>query len=55
MTFLQLSDLHLAPPGHLLAGVDPGRQMRHVLARIKQLGVTPAFIVVSGDLTDDEL
>jgi 3',5'-cyclic-AMP phosphodiesterase len=53
MTFLQLSDLHLAPPGHLLAGVDPGRQMRHVLARIKQLGVTPAFIVVSGDLTYD--
>src|SRR5215213_6403443 len=53
MTFLQLSDLHLAPPGKLLAGVDPGRQMRSVLTRIEQLDVTPAFIVVSGDLTDD--
>jgi 3',5'-cyclic-AMP phosphodiesterase len=29
------------------------RQMRDVLACIKQLDVTPAFIVVSGDLTDD--
>jgi 3',5'-cyclic AMP phosphodiesterase CpdA len=53
ITFLQLSDLHLAPPGQLLAGVDPMRQMRDVLARIKQLDVAPAFIVVSGDLIDD--
>ena len=53
ITFLQLSDLHLARPGKLLAGVDPMRQMRDVLARIKQLDVTPAFIVVSGDLSDD--
>jgi 3',5'-cyclic AMP phosphodiesterase CpdA len=53
ITFLQLSDLHLAPPGQFLAGVDPIRQMRDVLARIKQLDVTPAFIVVSGDLSDD--
>ena len=52
-TFLQLSDLHLAPPGKLLAGVDPMRQMREVLTRIKELDVAPAFIVVSGDLTDD--
>jgi 3',5'-cyclic-AMP phosphodiesterase len=53
MTFLQLSDLHLVPPGTLLAGVDPMRQMRSVLARIERLDVSPAFIVVSGDLTDD--
>lgn len=53
MAFLQLSDLHLAPPGTLLAGVDPMRQMRSVLARIERLGVSPAFIVVSGDLSDD--
>ncbi len=53
MVFLQLSDLHLAPPGTLLAGVDPMRQMRSVLARIKRLEVSPTFIVVSGDLTDD--
>ena len=53
IAFLQLSDLHLAPPGTLLAGVDPMRQMRSVLARIERLEVAPAFIVVSGDLTDD--
>jgi 3',5'-cyclic-AMP phosphodiesterase len=52
-TFLQLSDIHLAPPGQLLAGVDPMRQMRQVLTRIRELDVTPAFIVISGDLTDD--
>ena len=53
MIFLQLSDLHLAPPGRLLSGVDPMRQLRTVLARIGQLETPPAFIVVSGDLTDD--
>jgi 3',5'-cyclic-AMP phosphodiesterase len=53
MVFLQLSDLHLVPPGTLLAGVDPMRQMRSVLARIERLEVSPAFVIVSGDLTDD--
>ncbi len=53
ITFLQLSDLHLAPPGQFLSGVDPMRQMQGVLTRIKQLDVVPAFIVVSGDLIDD--
>ena len=53
MTFLQLSELHLASPGTLIAGVDPMRQMRSVLARIERLQISPAFIVVSGDLTDD--
>jgi Icc protein len=53
IAFLQLSDLHLAPPGTLLAGVDPLRQMRSVMTRIDRLDVAPAFIVVSGDLTDD--
>ncbi len=53
MVFLHLSDLHLAPPGRLLTGVDPMRQLRSVLARIERLAVAPAFIVVSGDLTED--
>ena len=48
MVFLHLSDLHLVPPGRLLAGVDPMRQLRSVLARIERLEVPPAFIVVSG-------
>jgi Icc protein len=53
MAFLHLSDLHLAPPGRLLAGVDPMRQLRSVLARMARLAVAPAFIVVSGDLTEN--
>jgi Icc protein len=53
MTFLQLSDLHLAPPGQRVVGIDPIQQLRSVLARMAQLETPPAFIVVSGDLTDD--
>ncbi len=53
MIFLQVSDIHLVPRGTLIAGVDPMRQMRSVLARIERLEVSPAFIVASGDLTDD--
>jgi len=52
-TFLHLTDLHLAPPGQLVVGIDPIRQMHRVLARIKHLDVRPAFIVVSGDLTEN--
>ena len=52
-TFLHLTDLHLAPPGQLVVGIDPIRQMHGVLVRIKQLDVPPAFIVVSGDLTEN--
>jgi 3',5'-cyclic AMP phosphodiesterase CpdA len=52
-TFLQLSDLHLAPSGQLVVGIDPMRQMQGMLARIKQLDVSPTFIVVSGDLTEN--
>ena len=52
-TFLHLSDLHLVAPGQLVAGVDPMRQMQGVLTRITQLDVTPAFIVVSGDLSEN--
>jgi 3',5'-cyclic-AMP phosphodiesterase len=53
ITFLHLSDLHLAPPSLSVTGVDPMRQMQRVLARIEQLDVSPAFVVISGDLTDD--
>ena len=52
-TFLHLSDLHLVPPGELVGGVDPMRQMQGVLARIGKLDVSPAFVVVSGDLSND--
>jgi 3',5'-cyclic AMP phosphodiesterase CpdA len=53
LDFLHLSDLHLVAPGQLVAGVDPMRQLRSVLARLERLKAAPAFIVVSGDLTED--
>jgi 3',5'-cyclic-AMP phosphodiesterase len=37
----------------LVVGIDPMRPMRSVLARIERLDVSPAFIVVSGDLTEN--
>ena len=52
-TFLHLSDLHLARPGEVIAGVDPWRQARRILERIGHLAIAPAFAVVSGDLSDD--
>ena len=52
-TFIHISDLHLAPRGHLINGFDPTQQMRLVIDRIRELEVTPDFLVVSGDLTDD--
>ncbi len=52
-TFLHLSDLHLVAPGQRVSGIDSLRQVRQVLARIDRLAVAPAFVVVSGDLSDD--
>ena len=53
MTFVHLSDLHLVPPGQLAHGIDSRRLVDQVLARIRALTVQPAFIVVSGDLSED--
>jgi Icc protein len=52
-TFLHLSDLHLTRPGGLASGVDALPRVRKVLAHIRGLAAPPAFIVVSGDLSDD--
>jgi Icc protein len=53
IAFLHLSDLHLAPPGRLVAGFDPVQTLTRVLAAIDRLPMPPAFCVVSGDLADD--
>jgi 3',5'-cyclic AMP phosphodiesterase CpdA len=52
-TFLHLSDLHLVAAGEAVAGADPERQLRRVLARAEQIAPLPAFCVVSGDIVDD--
>ena len=53
ITFLHLSDLHLAPPGQLVHGIDPLGQVRRVRERIRRIVPPPAFVVVSGDLSED--
>lgn len=53
ITFLQLSDLHLTRPGQLAFAGDPLPRVRHVLAAIRGLTAPPAFVVISGDLSDD--
>lgn len=53
ITFLHLSDLHVAPPGQLVHGIDALAQIRRVIERIRALSVVPAFVVVSGDLSED--
>ena len=52
-TFLHLSDLHLTGPGQLVHGIDSRQNVAKVLAHIRALDVKPAWIVVSGDLSDD--
>lgn len=52
-TFLHLSDCHLVAPGKLVSGVDPLANLRAVLARAGALDVEPAFVIVSGDLSED--
>lgn len=53
ITFLHLSDLHLAAPGQLVHGIDSRKNVDDVLAHIRALSVKPAWIVVSGDLSED--
>jgi 3',5'-cyclic AMP phosphodiesterase CpdA len=45
--------LHLVTRGKSVNGFDPSRQMRLVIDRIRELEVSPEFLIISGDLTDD--
>jgi Icc protein len=51
--FFQISDIHLAAPGERINDAEPIKQVRRVLARIRELTCTPSFIIISGDLSDD--
>ena len=54
ITFVHLSDLHLGKvEGEFFGGIDPLVQARQVMARIRRLDVPPAFMVISGDLSND--
>lgn len=56
VSFIQLTDLHFPPrPEDRPYGSDPVGNLRRVLARVRELAVRPACILISGDLTDDAL
>ena len=53
-TFLHLTDLHLlASPTAALNGILPVDKVRRVLARINELEIKPAFVLISGDLVNN--
>jgi 3',5'-cyclic AMP phosphodiesterase CpdA len=52
-TFIHLSDLHLTAPGKLVHGIDSWGNVEQTLARIRRLSEKPAWVVVSGDLSED--
>jgi 3',5'-cyclic-AMP phosphodiesterase len=52
--FLHLSDLHVgASPEHALHGVNSERATRALLAEASRRVPDPAFVLVTGDLSDD--
>lgn len=51
-TFIHLSDTHILPPGEQHLGADPTANLRAVLGCIEAMQVEPAFVLISGDLTN---
>ena len=52
--FIHISDTHITPPrSGLYAGEDTAQNFNRVIAAAFELDVDPAFIVVSGDLSDN--
>lgn len=52
MKFIQISDLHIVPPGGVLYGLDPEQRLRECLADINDKHPDAECIVVTGDLAD---
>ena len=53
ISFIHLTDTHFPPqPGERVEGIDPVANLRRVLARVRELAVRPAFLLISGDLSN---
>ena len=52
VTFVHLSDLHIAPPAARAYGTDPAGNLRAVAQRIREMQLEPACFIFSGDLSD---
>jgi 3',5'-cyclic AMP phosphodiesterase CpdA len=49
---VQLSDLHIGPPGVRPYGTDTAGNLRTVAATVREMALEPAAILLTGDLTD---
>lgn len=53
-TFLHLTDLHLLESeAAAVNGILPVHRIRRILARVTEMEITPAFILISGDLVNN--
>ena len=52
MKFIQITDLHIVPPGRELYGLDPEKRLRECLADINENHPDAECIMVTGDLAD---
>ncbi len=53
ISFIHLTDTHFLPEsGDDLHGIDPARNLRRVIARVREMAVTPACVIISGDLSN---
>jgi 3',5'-cyclic-AMP phosphodiesterase len=52
VTFIHLSDLHIAPPSERAYGTDTAGNLRAVAQRIREMDLAPACFIFSGDLCD---
>ena len=49
---VQLTDLHIGPPGTMPYGTDTAANLRTVAACIREMALDPAAILLTGDLSD---
>jgi 3',5'-cyclic AMP phosphodiesterase CpdA len=53
LTFVQISDTHIGPRGELQFGTDTAGNLIAVSNRLREMGLDPAAIIFSGDLSND--
>jgi Icc protein len=53
ISFIHLTDTHFPPrPSERIEDIDPVSNLHRVLARVRELAVRPAFLLISGDLSN---
>jgi Icc protein len=55
LTFIHISDTHLGPdPAYIHRGFAPHERMLHLVRDISRLGITPDFVIHTGDICGDK-